>query len=86
MSQHDAEPDLVEPEGVNAASEEATAETADSPGGRHVRAGGRPEAAPPAEQHDQQSADDEMAGAPGTDPADPGQPEASPGQDSGSGR
>jgi hypothetical protein len=84
MSERDH--DLVEPEGVNAASDDAAAEGAGRKGADDVRSGGRPEAAPPVEQHDQQPADDEVAGAPGTDPSDPGQQQASPAQDSGSGR
>lgn len=77
--------DLVEPEGVNAESADGTAEgSTGTPEAGDVRAGGDPDAAPPARQDDEQRAEDEMVGPAGTDPADPGQFAAPPGHDSGS--
>jgi hypothetical protein len=72
--------DLVEPEGVNAGSADATAESEPRTG--DVLQGGRPEDAP--RRPDAVGGDEEMVGAAGTTPTDPSQVAAPPGQDSGS--
>jgi hypothetical protein len=74
--------DLVELEGVNAASADGAAES-DPPPGLDARSGGQPEDAPDVEPDDE-ARGDEMVGTPRTLPEDPSQPAGPPGQDSGS--
>ena len=80
MSEH--RDDLVEPEGVNAASADATAEF-EAPHDADVLSGGRPDRAPGV-QPDEEERGEEMIGTPRTTPPDAGQPAGPPGQDSGS--
>ena len=80
MSEHHE--DLIEPEGVNAASAEGTREGT-RPYGGDVVSGGRPQDAPPVPEDDE-ARGEEMVGTARTTPADPSQPAGPSGQDSGS--
>ena len=73
--------DLVEPEGVNAASDRVVERSADADEG-DVVSGGRPEDAPDAEEQATDASDDLVA-APEDAEGEPSQPHGPSGQDSG---
>ncbi len=73
--------DLVEGEGVNASSAEATEESVQTPSSRDVLGGGNPQAAPT--EPDTEDDRDLTGTAPGTGPDEPDFEGGSSGQDSG---